>query len=181
MQFSWLKNPTAVVMLVLTLAFIWVQWPTRNRSDLPQSYHWIEQTDPDFRIRFETEPVTDSITDGNQTVRLFTDSRKGLDLMLQEITPATLNPDEWLALSLRNDQEQFSGRLAMQWQFQRQGITVHEYVLTNELHFVNQVRVIFTPDAVFKLAAGYKESEDPELMARVLGFMDSFSLKSDIN
>ena len=125
-----------------------------------------------YQAQFEATPVTDETTLDGRIARVATVSRKGLDFMLQEIQPGSDQVADWVANAQRIDAEQFSGKLAMTWRFQKQGYWIEEYAITNDNHFVHHVRVVVTPQRILKWSVAFKEKDDIELEARVLGFLD---------
>lgn len=169
-------NPTAIVVALLTIGFIWAQWPTKTGSKMPEQ--WFLQTDTNlgYEARFEEEPELEMAETESQRVQLFVASRKGINFMLQVIEPGAVDKNSWLEKSRQLDQKNFGGKLVMDWSFNRQGIKVHEYILSNNNHFVNQVRIFFTEKAVYKLSVGFKEKDDEEQLTRILTFLDSFNL-----
>lgn len=173
-------NPTAVIVTILTIGFFWSQWPTKTGSKMPEQWHVQRDSELGYQIRFEQAPETETFETEDQVAQLFVTERKGINYMLQVIRPGTDNSAEWLNKSMETDQQSFGGKIVMDWTFQRQGIEIHEYVLSNKHRFVNQVRVLFTPEATYKLAVGFKEKDDSELLARVLTFLDSFELDQEL-
>jgi len=172
-------NPTGVIVAVLTLVFIWSQWPTKSGTKMPDEWFYLTDEKLGYEVQFEQEPTLETISDNGQQIQLYVMKRKGIDFMLQVITPGVSaeNEEQWLEASKALDVDSFNGNVVLDWNFPRGGEEVHEYVLTNNIHFANQVRVIFTPDAIYKLAVAFKEKDDNELLTRILTFLDSFSLR----
>ncbi len=169
------NNGTAYFAVILTLGFIWAQWPTRTTSSLPET--WVVHQGMGFSAQFESTPVTDTVTHDGQTATLYSVSRKGIDFMLQDIRPGADNPEQWVNQSKQVDLTNFGGELAMEWQFQSQGQVIYEYALTNDNHFVNQVRILVTPEYIIKWAVGFREKDDPEQITRILAFLDSVTFQ----
>lgn len=169
------NNGTAYVAVLLTAGFIWAQWPSRSTSNLPEV--WVQHQADRYSAQFETEPHQDSTVFEGKTATLYSVSRKGIDFMLQDIRPGTDDAEQWVSRSQQVDLSNFGGELAMEWQFQSQGQVIYEYALTNDNHFVNQVRILVTPDYILKWAVGFKEKDDPEQITRILAFLDSVELQ----
>lgn len=167
-------NGTAYFVAVLTAAFIWAQWPTHTGSKLPDQ--WVTHVGMGYQALFEAAPDQHETAANGQVAKVYMLSRKGLDFMLQDIQPGTQQVDDWVANAKRVDAEQFSGKLAMEWRFQKQGQWIEEYAITNDNHFVHQIRILITPTRILKWSVAFKEKDDVELEARVLGFLDAVTL-----
>jgi len=147
---------------------------------MPEQWFYVTDGQLGFEVKFEQEPALETIDADGQNIQLYVAKRKGMDFMLQVIRPGVpdINELEWLEASKKLDAESFNGSISLDWNFSRQGRVVHEYVLTNNVHYVNQIRVIFTPEAIYKLAVAFKERDDSELLTRILTYLDSFTLKN---
>ena len=171
-------NPTAMVMLVLTIAFIWAQWPTHVRTSLPDHYVDWAPEGLGFTIKFEASPDEDSMTEGNNHVQLYTLERKGINFMVQVINRGSLAENEWLKISRKSDEKAFAeGETLVQNTFEKSGHKVHEFFMSNDNHFVSMSRVMFTDQYIYKWTVAFKEKESEEQTNRVLTFMDSFVLR----
>ncbi|WP_428241417.1 hypothetical protein [Gynuella sp.] len=171
-------NPTAAIMLVLTIAFIWVQWPTHVTSSLPEKYLQWSPEGLGFTVKFEAEPKSESISKGDNHVQLFTLKRKGINFMVQVINRGNLPEREWLKISRKNDEKAFAGgNTLVQNKFEKAGHTIHEFFMSNDNHFVNMSRVVFTEQYIYKWTVAFKEKESDEQTNRVLTFLDSFTLQ----
>lgn len=164
-------NGTAYVVVVLTAAFVWAQWPTHTGSKLPEQ--WVTHNGKGYQAQFEAMPDQHETAANGQVAKVYLLSRKGIDFMLQDIQPGTEHVDDWVVNAKRIDAEQFNGKLAMEWRYQKQGHWIEEYAITNDNHFVHQVRIVITPNRILKWSVAFKEKDDAELAARVLGFLDA--------
>lgn len=173
-------SPTGIFVALITIGFIWAQWPTKSGTKMPEQWFTIVDEALGVEVKFEQEPTLETIDSDGQNIKLYVMKRKGIDFMLQIITPGVskINEIEWLEASKKLDAESLNGKISLEWDFMRQGQQVNEYVLTNNVKYANQVRVIFTPDAIYKLAVAFKEKDDSELLTRILTFLDSFTFKS---
>lgn len=171
-------TPTHIVMAILLIAFAWAQWPSRETTTLPKDPYQLANAELGFEVQFEQKPETlgtQGVTQG------FVTERQGLSQMVQVLDREGESEKYWLDLAKRNDQQNFTGEMVLDWQFPKSGSTVYEYALKNELGFVNQVRIWFTDDRVYKWSVAYKDKEDAELQTRILTFLDSFELINKTN
>ncbi len=164
-------SATGVLVAVLFAAFLYTQWPTRVNTKMVDEPYVLTEQDLGFTIHFEGQPETE----GQANTQVYVYQRKGLSTMIQ-VSPKTDSLEDWIEKSKSADLKGFSGQVVLDWNFKKSGSDIFEYAVKNNNGYVNHVRITQSDNLFYKWVAGYKDKENTELRARILSFLDSFSL-----